>query len=259
MSGPMRLHLFRGGIVRMNKVVFTPGRGEGTILDSPMPFYVIRHPRGTLLIDTGTHPLVITDPAARWGGLAKAFVPVMKPGEDVVPSLQSIGVEVRDVTLVVNSHLHMDHAGGNEFFTHCPVHVHARELAFVREHPQLEGKGYFKADWDHPLDYRTFEGEWDVFGDGRVVFFESFGHTPGHMACVLRLDRTGIVVLACDTLPLMENLDLPDLTPRNAWKGEPLRASVMAIQGWRERGAMVISGHDPAQWATLRIGAVAYD
>jgi glyoxylase-like metal-dependent hydrolase (beta-lactamase superfamily II) len=254
----MKLHLFGGGIVRMNKGVFTPGRGDGTILDSPMPFYVIRHPRGTLLIDTGAHPGIITDPASRWGGLAKAFVPVMKPGEDVLVSLASIGLDPGKLDLVVNSHLHMDHAGGNEFFTHCPVHVHARELAHVREHPELEGKGYFKADWDRPLDYRAFEGEWDVFGDGRVVFFESFGHTPGHVACVVRLDRAGTIVLACDTLPLLENLDLPDLTPRNAWKGEPLRASILALQAWRAR-ATIISGHDPWQWATLRTGADAYE
>ncbi len=255
----MRLHLFHGGIVRMNKGVFTPGRGDGTTVDSPMPFYVIRHPKGTLLIDTGAHPDVITDPIGRWGGLAKAFVPVMKPGEEVVGSLKSIGLDVKGVDLVVNSHLHMDHAGGNAFFAHCPVYVHARELAYVRENPGLEGKGYYKADWDHPLDYRTFAGEWDVFGDGRVVFFESFGHTPGHVGCVVRLDRTGTVVLACDTLPLMENLDLPDLMPRNAWKAEPLRESIKVLQGWRGRGATIVSGHDPWQWAALRTGGAAYD
>src|SRR5574341_1673515 len=87
-GGVMRLHLFRGGIVRINKGVFTPGRGDGTTLDSPMPFYVLRHPKGTLLIDTGSHPDVMVDPVARWGGLARAFVPVMKPGEDVVGSLR---------------------------------------------------------------------------------------------------------------------------------------------------------------------------
>lgn len=254
----MRLHLFGGGIVRMNKGVFTPGRGDGTILDSPMPFYVIRHPKATVLIDTGAHPDVRTNPTGRWGGLARAFVPVMPPGADVLGSLASIGLEPKAVDLVVNSHLHMDHAGGNEFFRHCPVYVHEREMAWAKD-PAQEGKGYFKADWDHPLDYRLIRGEWDAFGDGRVVFFESFGHTPGHMAVVVRLDRTGIVVLACDTLPLMENLDLPDLTPRNAWKAEPLRASIMAMRGWREQRAMIVSGHDPDQWATLRIGPAAYD
>ena len=254
----MKLHLFRGGIVRINKGVFTPGRGDGTTLDSPMPFYLIRHPRGTLLIDTGSHPDVMVDPVARWGGLAKAFVPVMVPGEDVVGSLRSIGLEPTAVDLVVNSHLHMDHAGGNEFFRHCPVYVHEREIAWAKE-PSVEGKGYYRADWDHPLDYRLFRGDWDAFGDGRVVFFESFGHTPGHLAAVVRLERTGTAVLACDTIPLLENLDLPDLTPRNAWKAEPLRASVEAIGRWRERGALVISGHDPGQWATLRTGAACYE
>jgi glyoxylase-like metal-dependent hydrolase (beta-lactamase superfamily II) len=254
----MRLHVFRGGIVRINKGVFTPGRGEGTTLDSPMPFYVIRHAKGILLIDTGAHPDVMKDPIARWGGLAKAFVPVMQPGEDVVGSLKAIGLEPQDVDLVVNSHLHMDHAGGNEFFRHCPVYVHEREMAWAKE-PSVEGKGYYRADWDHPLDYRPLRDEWDAFGDGRVVFFESFGHTPGHMAAVLRLERTGTVVLACDTIPLLENLDAPDLVPRNAWQAEPLRASIEVLRGWRDRGAIVISGHDPAQWATLRAGVASYD
>lgn len=253
----MKLHLFRGGIVRIKKGVFTPGRDDAVMLESPMPFYVVRHPKGTVLIDTGAHPGVMTDPAGRWGGLAKAFVPVMKPGEDVGGSLRTIGLEPGAVDFVVNSHLHMDHAGGNEFFRHCPVYVHERELAWAKD-PAHEGRGYFRADWDHPLDYRLVRGEWDVFGDGSLLFFESFGHTPGHMAAVVRLPRTGTVILACDTIPLLENLEAPELVPRNAWQAGPLRASILALQRWRDRGALLISGHDPDQWAALRTGVEAY-
>ncbi len=254
----MKLHLFSTGVILMDKSVFTPGRGRGTQLRSPVPFYLIRHPQGNVLIDTGNHPDAGKDPVARWGGLGKAFVPVMAPGEDVAGLLGAVGLRTTDIDLLINSHLHMDHAGGNEFFRHCPVYVHEREMAWVKD-PAQEGKGYFRADWDHPLDYRLLRGEWDVFGDGRLVLFESFGHSPGHMAAVVRLERTGTVVLACDTTPLLENLEEPDLVPRNAWQAAPLRASVEVIRGWRDRGAMIISGHDPSQWSGLRTGPALYD
>ena len=48
---------------------------------------LLRHPQGNVLFDTGCHPSVPDDPAARWGGLAKIMTPIMPPGENVLTGL----------------------------------------------------------------------------------------------------------------------------------------------------------------------------
>lgn len=253
----LKLHLLSGGRLSINKEVFTPGRDGGKRIVTPVWCILIRHPQGLVLFDTGCHPSVATDAAGRWGGLARAFVPVSPPGEDVVTALHQVGVEPADVDLVVNSHLHMDHCGANEFFPHATWLVHARELETARD-PEVEGKGYFKADWDHPLRLETVNGERDLFGDGRVVLFPTPGHTPGSMAAAVRLTLDGLLLLASDAAVMRENLE-EEIIPRNTWEPSAYADSLGVLRRWRERGALVVFGHDPEQAVTLKTGAAHYE
>jgi glyoxylase-like metal-dependent hydrolase (beta-lactamase superfamily II) len=253
----VKLHVLSGGCIRLKKGIFTPGRDDGKLIDTPVICFLIRHPRGNVLFDSGCHPAVATDPAGRWGGLARAFIPVFKPDEAIVGELQKIGLTPDDVDLVINSHLHMDHSGGNEFFRRAEAVVHTRELEVARD-PAMEGKGYFRADWDHGRPWREIDGQLDVFGDGRLVLLPCPGHTPGMTIAVVTLERTGTVLLASDAVIVRENLD-EELVPRNAWDTTKLIEGVREIQRWQSRGAFVVFGHDAEQWATLRKGAEAYD
>lgn len=159
--------------------------------------------------------------------------------------------------LVVCSHLHMDHCGANEFFRRATCVVHARELATARD-PASEGRGYFRADWDHPTRWREVDGETDLLGDGRVVLIPAPGHTPGTMMAALALDSTGTVLLASDAMYTRENLD-EELAPRQSWDREAWHRSAAEIRRWRDRGTLVVYGHDREQWETLRKGPDAYD
>lgn len=252
----MKLHVLSGGRLRLNKGLFTPGRDEGTRVVVPVLCFLIRHPQGTVLFDTGCHPAVATEPEGRWGGLARAIAPAFHPGEEVVGDLRRLGVSPQDVDLVVNSHLHMDHSGGNEFFTKAACVVHARELETARD-PAMEGKGYFRADWDHPMPFRAVEGEHDLFGDGRVVLLPVPGHTPGMMMALVSLDRDGMILLASDTVLMRENLE-EEIVPKNTWDAPTMLTSLQEVRRWQARGALLIFGHDVEQWATLRKGADAY-
>ncbi len=253
----MKLHVLSGGRLRVNKGIFTPGRDEGKQIVAPVLCFLIRHPQGIVLFDTGCHPAVAADPAARWGGLARVFAPSFAPGEEVIGELERMGLSPDDVDLVINSHLHMDHCGGNEFFKKATCVVHARELETARD-PAMEGKGYFRADWDHARPFRAVEGEHDLFGDGRVVLIPAPGHTPGMMVALVGLDRTGLILLASDTVLMRENLE-EAIFPKNTWSAPALLDSLQEVRRWKARGALLVFGHDPEQWASLRKGSDAYE
>lgn len=253
----MKMHVLSGGRLRMKQRAFLPDADRESTMDVPVGCFLLRHPQGNVLFDTGCHPSVATDAAARWGGLARAFVPLMAPGDGVIGELARIGLAATDIDVVVNSHLHMDHCGCNAFFTRATVLVHVRELAAARE-PAAEGNGYFRADWDHAMPVEAIDAQRDLFDDGRIVLLQAPGHTPGSMVALVGLDRSGSFLLAADAVALRANIER-DIVPRNTWNAELWLESLAEIHRIEGNGATVICGHDPDQWQTLRTGVDAYD
>ena len=102
---------------------------------SPYFFYMIVHPKGRVLFDTGLHPEIRTNFARRMGVAAGAFPIEMFEDGDVVGQLAKLGLGPGDIDAVVPSHLHFDHAGGLEFVRHAPVYVQAVEISTARTPP----------------------------------------------------------------------------------------------------------------------------
>lgn len=253
----MKMHVLSGGRVRMKASTYYADAPREETREFPCSCYLLRHRQGNVLFDTGCHPSVATDAEGRWGGLARAIVPVMAPGEDLIGELDRVGLKPDDVDAVVNSHLHMDHCGCNAFFTKATMLVHARELEVARD-PASEGKGYFRADWDQPMPIEAIEGERDLFGDGRIVLVPVPGHTPGTTGALVSLDRAGSFFLASDAVSIKASLDR-DYAPRNTWNADLLLQSLAEIRRIERGGGTVLCGHDIDQWENLRKGADAYD
>jgi len=112
----MKMHVLSGGRLRMKKSVYLPDADRQETIELPVSCFLLRHPQGNVLFDTGCHPSTAVDPEARWGSMAKAMVPISKPEENVVDQLKMIGFTPDDIDVVVNSHFHSDHCGCNEFF-----------------------------------------------------------------------------------------------------------------------------------------------
>src|ERR1700675_3613275 len=87
--------------------------GEPGRLRVPVPSFLIDHPRGKVLFDSGMHPSTQHDPEARLGLAAKVFGVEFRPGEEVASRLAALDIHPRDIRYLVNSHLHFDHTGGN--------------------------------------------------------------------------------------------------------------------------------------------------
>src|SRR6516165_9150268 len=108
----IKLYAFTCGTVTGEFARLMDG-GEGDIT-MPVPVFLIEHPNGRALFDTGLHPDCQHDRAARLGTrLAGLFCIDFKPGEEVSARLEAIDRDPAKIDLVINSHFHFDHVGGN--------------------------------------------------------------------------------------------------------------------------------------------------
>ena len=154
----------------------------------PVYVHVLDHPGGRVLVDTGMtelHPAVAD----------------MDPR--LVPLSEQDGFDVDSIDLVVNTHLHYDHCGGNHLFAGRPVHVQRRELEDA-----LGRDDYTIREWvDAPgVEYVPVDGEHELLPGIRLV--PAPGHTAGSQV-VLVDTADGQVVIAGDTAVFFEELDEP--------------------------------------------------
>jgi N-acyl homoserine lactone hydrolase len=253
----MKLQFLSAGRLRLKKSVYIKTADRSEMFEAPVSSALIRHKQGNVLFDTGCHPSVIEHGEERWGSLMKVMTPVMGAEDMLLPSLKCVGVSPNDIDVVVNSHFHPDHCGCNEFFRKATIMVHASEIEAANA-AGAEAAGYLRADWDHGQPIDPVNGDWDVFGDGKLVLIPLPGHTPGSMGAAVHLDRDGSFLLASDAVSLRENLDA-DTAPRNTWNVDALLNSFGEIRRIEKSGATVICGHDDAQWQSLRKGPEAYE
>ena len=254
----MKMHILSGGRLRLRKKTYIPDAASGEMIDLPVSCFLLRHPQGNVLFDTGCHPSAAVDPQARWGAaMARAITLISAPEDHLINNLAAVGVQPEDIDVVVNSHFHFDHCGCNEFFKRATVVCHAKELEAASA-PDAQAAGFLEADWKHPTTFDTLEAQRDLFGDGRIVLVPLPGHTPGTTAALVALERSGTHLLASDTVALRVVLE-KDYTPRNNWNSETALQSHAEIRRIEAGGATIIFGHDGAQWDTLKKGAEFYD
>jgi glyoxylase-like metal-dependent hydrolase (beta-lactamase superfamily II) len=246
----MKLFAINCGPIRCRKNVFITGVDKDEFINVPAPVFLVRHPQGDVLFDTGPHPDAFRDVASRWGGLSKAFKPIGDKNSWVLPQLRNIGVAPSNIKYVVNSHLHFDHAGGNQFFTTATFLISKKEMECARN-PEYEGKGYFSSDWDHLLNYNEIEGELDIYRDGSLILIPLPGHTRGHQGLLIRLKKQGTIILSGDSVPLQENFLQLKISRNNMDNNQALMTIQNLHKLVEKEKAFLIHGHDPSQWEKI--------
>jgi N-acyl homoserine lactone hydrolase len=220
------------------------GEGEARL---PIPAYLIEHPKGMALFDTGMHPDCQRDPIARVGARIKdLFRFHYTPGEEISARLAALGRDPARIDLIINSHLHFDHVGGNALIPNATVIVQRREWAAGMDPDLAARRGFNRRDFDLGHRLRQVDGEHDVFGDGSVVCLPTHGHTPGHQSLRLRLDG-GEVVLAADACYFCQTLRERRL-PKNVHDRAEMLASLERLAALEAGGARIFFGHDDAFW-----------
>ncbi len=126
---PMRLYCFDGGRITWPQGNFTHLHGWGTFRSIPIPFFLIDHPEGKVLFETGMHSDVATDPVVHYGETrARNLDPRMKPEQAVERQLATLGVKPKDIRYVIISALFSDHAGGMQVFPDATFIIQFRKL-----------------------------------------------------------------------------------------------------------------------------------
>lgn len=253
----MKLYLLDLGKCDVDKgMVLTPGSGVGERITIPIVGYLIETDDGRrILVDTGMHRKHIEDPEATFRGhpFGQYLTPIMRPEDDIANRLGELGLTARDVDILVSTHFHFDHAGNHGDFGASRIVTQRECYEYAKANPAA-----FPQDiWDLPqLRYEMIDGDVEIAPGVQLI--ESSGHVPGHMSVVVRLPKTGTVVLAIDAIYTLENLK------NDNWEGQvdPARGRVsghkLAEIARRESG-MLVTGHDPAAWAELKLSPQYYE
>ena len=253
----MRLYaLDCGQIVLRDLAVLYPGVGEGVEQPMSNSCFLVDHPEGLLLWDTGVSDAVGAGGIDVLGGAFHLSAP-----RPMLAQLEEIGVRPADVDYLALSHFHDDHTGNANAFAAARLIVQRPELdAAFGPAPASFGfyahESYAELDPDGAL---VLDGQHDVFGDGRVVIMPAPGHTPGHQMLLVDLERHGPVLIAGD-LYHIARARAEALVPGFNHDHEESVASMQAAERLvQERGAELWIQHDPMQDAQRRHAPEFYD
>jgi N-acyl homoserine lactone hydrolase len=224
----------------------------GVNVGQSMPFvdncYLMHHAQGWLLWDTG-----VTDAVAAMPNGQAPQDPRMthwKKPTTLAAQLEAVGVKPADVKYVAVSHTHPDHIGNVELFPQAMLLVQKAEY----EWPSPFGPR-FKAE--HPVT--KLEGDRDVFGDGSVTVLSTPGHTPGHQSLLVKLPKSGALVLSGDAVHFKANWDNRGVPVNNADKDQTLASMQRIADVLQKEHAQLWINHDKAQRDTLKMAPEYYD
>jgi N-acyl homoserine lactone hydrolase len=175
---------------------WTPGKNVGVPMDIVDNCYLIKHAQGYFLWDTGIADAIAAMPNGEQA--PPAGISWVRP-KTLAAQLQELGVKPDDIKYVGISHTHPDHAGNVELFPKSMLMVQKAEYDW----PDAKGGPRFKPE--HPVT--KLEGDRDVFGDGSVTILSTPGHTPGHQSLLVKLPKTGAVLLTGDAVHFKANWD----------------------------------------------------
>lgn len=212
---------------------------------TPVPAYLIQTDDGSnVLVDTG----FARDAVGRAG---------WRLGEQdlIVNQLARLGLTPGDIRFLVCTHFDSDHAGGHDAFTAAELVVQRAHYEAARQGPHAERFAASREHWGRPdLRYRLIDGDTELLPG--VELIESGGHVPGHQSVLVRLPQTGPILLAIDAIPRALGEYTADTRPIGPFDLDEagVRASTRKLLDLAEREgvALIVHGHDPGQWATLK-------
>jgi N-acyl homoserine lactone hydrolase len=185
-------------------------------------------------------------------------MPPIVLGKNVIEQLAGLGIKPTDINILIATHFDMDHVGNNDIFTNAEIVVQRAHYDYAHNgHPRF---AISRPHWDSPfLRYRFVDGDTELVPG--VELIETSGHTKGHQSVLIRLPHTGPVLLTVDSIVVASDFT-PDHTPHHLDE-DPAAVRASTIKQLdivkREHVNLVIFGHDPEQWATLKKAPEYYD
>ena len=261
----VRLYVFDCGVLHNADMGrFNLKAEDVTTTDMSMACFLIAHPKGNLIWDTGAVP---DDSWTPTGSMVTQHVTLpdgQKRDADLDKSLKAqlaeVGYSPADINFLALSHYHYDHTGNANEFASATWLV-----------PQAERDAMFGGKFSGSLQPSTFsalqrsktiilkENEYDVFGDASVIIKSAPGHTQGHQVLYVKLAKTGGVVLSGDLYHYPAEKTL-DRVPTFEFSQEQTRASRKEVDVFlKKTGAQLWIQHDFVGNAKLKKSPQFYE
>lgn len=209
-----------------------------------VPGYLIRAATGrTVLVDTGNPAVLIGKATSEpWWPLLNNTL----PEDDLMNRLAELELTPGDIDLLVSTHFDFDHCGRHELFAGSGItsYVQREQLAVARDDPRFDA-----ALWDIPgINYVPVDGDYEIEPGLRLI--ASPGHVLGHQSVFVEA-ADGPVLLAIDAISVAEQIDMKQFpsTYPDPEAARQSRDNLVALA--EESGALLLMGHDAAQWETL--------
>jgi len=257
----MKLYITSSGELNLDQGWLTAMNNHGNRIDIPVPMYIIDHPEGLVVFDTGMNIAVVPDNGAEyWGPVAGAFTPTMSRDQAIDRQLQRIGKTVDDVKYVVHSHLHLDHVGNISMFPNATHVIRRAELQNAWWPERFQRAAYVMSDFESTRSLNILEltRDLDLFGDGSIELIDTKGHTKGHQSMVVRLPNSGTMILASDAAYMAENLQ--GTVPGIVWNVEAAMDAIERMKLIRDvEGGQIILSHSMEMYSSLKHLPEYYD
>jgi len=209
--------------------------------------FVIRHPKGILVWDTGLgDKLAENKSGVDLPGGFHMSMPVT-----LAEQLKAMGLAPADVTAVAFSHFHFDHTGNANMFPESTWIINKAELPWALADPTPSGVDPSTFSSYKTAKTQMIDNDYDVFGDGNVMILKAPGHTPGHQVLLLKLNKAGTVILSGDLYHTRDNRKYRRVPGFNYERADTL-ASIDRIEKIvaNTKGRLVVQ-HDPVDFKAL--------
>lgn len=264
----MKLYVLENGNMVCDKRYQIAGFNYGTasnrnpltqFVDIPIHAFLIDHPEGLVLFDTGCNPKGMTE---RWPEYIKDISPYEVNEESLlVNRLAQLNFKPEDIKYVVMSHLHADHEGNLELFTNSEIFVNDEDFTrTIKQYVLNEDVNFLPIgdieQWIRArnLHWRLVEAEEKELKlmEGVTILNFGSGHSWGCMGLFLELQKTGNIILVADAIYTSENLGPPIKMQGVVYDSLGYISTLKRIKKMAdERNSRIWFGHDKKQYDGL--------
>lgn len=237
--------LIKSGGLILDQSILTLGKGYGKAVKVPVCSVLLETTKGYILVDTGMHVGGLKSPKKIWGDRAKQLIPDFCEKDDILNRLNEIGISSDDIRIVINTHLHWDHTGGNRYFKDAKFFIQKAEYRYALYPDKSFGASYMKNHYDHKLDYQLIEGDIEVVEGVQILFTP--GHTPGHQSVLVKFNSGVYMIISGDAVYTEYNINNM-VAPGNAYDFQMSLNSIRKIETIRRlTDAIVLPSHEPGE------------
>ena len=264
LQAPQSLRLYVldcGRITPLNADAYGFKPSDLVTMNMITPCFLIVHPRGSLMWDTGEIP----DSAFK-DGVSPQKLNTFTVDRPLLPQLAAIGYRPANITYLALSHYHGDHVANASLFAGSTWIVQKGDRDRI-----LAPRPAVRPAIGAVPDEKFFESlansktivlngeDHDVFGDGTVVIKSTPGHTPGHQSLFLRLVKTGNVLLTGDLYHYPEEMKFKKIPSFDTNKEETAKSREMIEAFVRQNRAQLWIQHDYTSGIKRKIAPEFYD